>query len=258
MEGDKLRIRSESFADHFSQARQFFYSQTEPEQNHIVSAFIFELSKVQTPAVRERMVGQLANVASEIAQRVANGLGLQGKINPVATTVKVREDLKPSPALSILSKAKETLQGRKIGCLVADGTDGKLVASLKSAASKAKADFAVVAPKVGGAQTADGQLLPADFQLAGGSSVLFDVVFVALSAEGSKQLSAEAAALAWVHDAFAHCKVIGSTSEAQPLLDAAGVDPDEGVIVGSNANSFITAAEKGRIWGREPKVRTTY
>ena len=190
MEGDKLRIRSESFADHFSQARQFFYSQTEPEQNHIVSAFIFELSKVQTPAVRERMVGQLANVASEIAQRVANGLGLQGKINPVATTVKVREDLKPSPALSILSKAKETLQGRKIGCLVADGTDGKLVASLKSAASKAKADFAVVAPKVGGALTADGQLLPADFQLAGGSSVLFDMVFVALSARAASRLSA--------------------------------------------------------------------
>ena len=258
MEGDKLRIRSESFADHFSQARQFFYSQTEPEQNHIVSAFIFELSKVQTPAVRERMVGQLANVDSEIAQRVANGLGLQGKINPVATTVKVREDLKPSPALSILSKAKETLQGRKIGCLVADGTDGKLVAYLKSAASKAKADFVVVAPKVGGALTADGQLLPADFQLAGGSSVLFDTVFIALSAEAASRLAAEAAAVAWVHDAFAHCKVIGSTSEAQPLLDAAGVDPDEGVIVGSNANTFITAAEKGRIWGREPKVRTTY
>lgn len=80
MDGDKLRIRSESFADHFSQARQFFYSQTEPEQNHIVSAFIFELSKVETLAVRERMVGQLANVDLKIAQRVADGLGLEGKI----------------------------------------------------------------------------------------------------------------------------------------------------------------------------------
>jgi len=204
------------------------------------------------------MVGQLANVDSEIAQRVANGLGLRGKINPVATTVKVRENLKPSPALSILSKAKKTLQGRKIGCLVADGTDGKLVAYLKSAASKAKADFAVVAPKVGGALTADGQLLPADFQLAGGSSVLFDAVFVALSSKGAKQLSAEAAAVAWVHDAFCHCKVIGSTSEAQTLLNAAGVVPDEGVIVGSNANTFVTTAAKGRIWARETKVRTTY
>jgi catalase len=258
MEGNKLRIRSESFADHFSQARQFFYSQTEPEQNHIVSAFIFELSKVETPAVRERMVGQLANVDSEIAQRVANGLGLQGKISPVATTVKVREDLKPSPALSILGKARDTLEGRKIGCLVADGTDGKLVASLKSAASKAKADFAVVAPKVGGVRTADGQVLPADFQLAGGSSVLFDAVFIALSTEGASQLANEAAAVAWVHDGFAHCKVIGATIEAKPLLDLAGVLPDEGVIGGTNVNTFIAAAAKGRIWGREPKVRTIF
>ena len=258
MEGNKLRIRSESFADHFSQARQFFYSQTETEQNHIISAFVFELSKVETVAVRERMVGQLANVDSKVAERVANGLGLQQKITPVPTTVKVRQDLKKSPALSILGKAKETLQGRKVGCLVADGSDGKLVASLRSASTKMKADFVLVAPKVGGAVTADGQLLPGDFQLAGGSSVLFDTVFVALSAEAAKELSNEAAAVAWVHDAFAHCKIIGATSEAQPLLDAAGVVPDEGVILGRNANTFVAAAAKGRIWEREPKVRTIY
>jgi len=258
MEDNKLRIRPESFADHFSQARQFFYSQTEPEQNHIVSAFIFELSKVETPTIRERMVGQLANVDSKIAQRVANGLGLPGRIKAVATTVKVRQDLQTSPALSILAKAKDTLQGRKIGCLVSDGTDGRLVASLKSATAKLKADFAVVAPKVGGAMASEGQLLPADFQLAGGSSVLFDAVFVALSTEGSTQLSTEAAAVAWVHDAFAHCKVIGATKEAKALLDAAGVVSDKGIVVGSNANAFVAVAAKGRIWEREPKVRTVY
>jgi len=258
MGGDKLRIRSESFADHFSQARQFFYSQTEPEQNHIIAAFVFELSKVETPAVRERMVGQLANVDSEIAQRVANGLGLKGKILPIPTTVKVHRDLKVSPALSILGKAKKTLQGRKIGCLVNDGSDGKLVASLKSAAVKIKADFALIAPKVGGVVTGSGQVLTADFQLAGGSSVLFDTVFIALSTEGAHQLASEAAAVAWVHDAFSHCKVIGSTSEAKPLLDAAGVIPDEGVIVGTNVNAFTATAANGRIWAREPKVRTIF
>lgn len=258
MEGNKLRIRSESFADHFSQARQFFYSQTEPEQNHIVAAFIFELSKVETPAVRERMVGQLANVDPKIAQRVANGLGLQGRITPVATTIKVDQDLTKSPALSILGKAKKTLQGRKIGCLVADGSDAKLVAALKAGATKLKADFAVVAPKVGGALTSDGQFLPADFQLAGGSSVLFDAVFVALSEKGAVQLSSEAAAVAWVHDAFAHCKVIGATNEAKPLLESAGVIPDEGVVVGGNPDGFATTAAKGRIWDREPKVKTIY
>jgi catalase len=157
-----------------------------------------------------------------------------------------------------LGKAKETLHGRKVGCLVADGTDGKLVASLRASTAKMKADFALVAPKVGGAVTTDGQLLPADFQLAGGSSVLFDTVFVALSAEAATELSNEAAAVAWVHDAFAHCKIIGATNEAQPLLDAAGVVLDQGVMVGRNANMFVAAAAKGRIWEREPKVRTIY
>src|ERR1700761_361324 len=104
MEGNKLRIRAESFADHFSQARQFFYSQTEPEQNHIISAFIFELSKVETKAVRERLLGQLANVDASIAERVAAGLGMPGPIKPIPTSVPARTDLPKSPALSILAK----------------------------------------------------------------------------------------------------------------------------------------------------------
>jgi catalase len=258
MQENKIRIRSESFADHFSQARQFFYSQTEPEQNHIVSAFIFELSKVETPAVRERMVGQLANVSPQIAERVANGLGLQSKIKPIATAVKARADLEPSPALSILAKAKKSLEGRKIGCLIADGTDAKGVNALRSAAKKMKADFAVIAPKVGGAVAADGQVLEGDFQLAGGFSVLFDAVFLALSEQGAKTLSTEAAAVAWVHDAFAHCKIIGATTGAQSLLNASGVVPDKGVVTGSNANTFLATAAEGRFWEREPTVRSTF
>jgi catalase len=258
IEDSKMRIRAESFADHFSQARQFFYSQTEPEQNHIVSAFIFELSKVETKAVRERMVGQLANVDPAIANRVAAGLGMQGKIAPVPTTVAAREDLPVSPALSILAKAKPTLEGRKIGVLVADGTDAQLVAALKAGAKKNKADFALIAPKVGGAIAADGTLLEADFQLAGGPSVLFDTVFVALSAEGAKTLSKEAAAVGWVHDAFAHLKVIGATEGAEALLDMAGVKVDEGIVIGKTPASYLTKAAEGRIWAREPKVRTIY
>jgi catalase len=258
MDGEKGRIRAESFADHFSQARQFFYSQTEPEQNHIVSAFIFELSKVDTKAVRERMVGQLANVDPKIAQRVARGLGMQNEIAPVPAAVKVRNDLKPSPALSILAKAKKTFEGRKVGCLIADGTDGKLVRSLKAMAKEFKADLAVVSPKIGGAEDAGGKLIEADFQLAGGSSVLFDAVFVALSEQGTTKLLKEAAAVAWVHDAFAHCKVIGATDASNKLLRAAGVVVDDGVVVGSDANAFFEVAAGGRVWSRETSVRTTF
>ncbi len=261
VEGDKLRIRPELFADHFSQARQFFFSQTETEQNHIVSAFIFELSKVETVAIRERMLGQLANVDMGVARRVADGLGMPGKITKVATTVPAREDLPESPALSILKKATKSLAGRLIGCLVADGSDATIVANLTKAAAKLGCKVKVIAPKIGGAKAKDGTVIPADFQLAGGPSVLFDCVFLALSAEGADTLLNEAAAVAFVHDGFAHLKVIGATPETQPLLDKAGVIADEGVLIvnrGSTASSFLERAAQGRIWKREPAVRTVY
>lgn len=258
MDGQKLRIRSDSFADHFSQARQFFCSQTEVEQNHIVSAFVFELSKVETPAVRERLVAQLANVDSGVAQRVATGLGMSGKIATAPTPVKVRTDLEPSKALSILGKARSTLEGRKIGCLVSDGIDAKLIDALRSDTKNMKADFAIVAPKIGGVVAANGSTIPADFQLAGGSSVLFDAVFVAVSEDGGEMLSSESAAVAWLHDAYAHCKVIGATMGAQPLLDAAGIEADKGLVMDPDVKKFLTTASQGRIWDREQRVRTIY
>jgi catalase len=261
VEGDKLRIRPELFADHFSQARQFFFSQTETEQNHIVAAFIFELSKVETEAIRVRMLGQLANVDMGIAKRVANGLGIQGKIEKVATTVAAREDLPESPALSILKKAKNSLEGKLIGCLITDGSDVATVAKLAKAAKKVGADLKIIAPKIGGAIAKDGTVIAADFQLAGGPSVLFDCIFLALSGDGALELCNEAAAVAFVHDSFAHLKVIGATSDAQPLLDKAGVVTDEGVLTsneGASTDSFLSRAARGRIWGREPSVRKVF
>jgi catalase len=261
VEGDKLRVRPELFADHFSPARQFFFSQTEPEQNHIISAFIFELSKVETEAIRERMVGQLANVDAEIARRIANGLGMQGAIKKFPTTVPAREDLPESPALSILKKAKKSLEGKLVGCLVADGTDATAVAALKKAVAKAGADLKIIAPKIGGAIAKDQSVITADFQIAGGPSVLFDCILLILSADGAATLANESAAITFVHDAFAHLKVIGATPDAQPLLHKARVLADDGVIViktGSSPDAFIKRAAHGRIWDREPSVRTVY
>ncbi len=255
-EGDKMRLRPASFSDHFSQARQFFNSQTETEQGHIISAFTFELSKVETKAVRARMLSQLANVDPKIAQRVANGLGHQDPITPAPTTGKTRTDLKPSPALSILAKAKPMLKGRMIGVLVADGTDASVVMALKASAKNAGAMVKVVAPKVEGAKGADGKMIPADFQLAGGPSVLFDAVVIAVSSEGAQQLAMQASAIGFVQDAFAHLKVIGHTEAAQPLLQKANVMPDQGIVaMNGSADTFLAAASKGRIWDREPKVR---
>ncbi len=109
-EGEKLRIRSETFADHFSQARQFYISQTETEQSHIVDAFVFELSKVEKLAIRERMVAQLLNVHADLAKKVAEGLGLKKMPKAADAAKPTRQDLKKSPALSILLNGPQELQ----------------------------------------------------------------------------------------------------------------------------------------------------
>ena len=255
---DKLRVRAESFGDHFSQALMFFNSQTEPEQNHIISAFIFELSKVETKAVRTRMVGQLANVSSEIAQRVANGLGILGEVKAVPTKVPVRTDLPASEALSILKKTIPGLKTKVVGCLVSEGSDAKAVLALQKAVKAAGASLKIVAPKIGGATASDGTIIKADFQLAGGSSVLFDAVYLSLSKKGATTLSTEGAAVAWVHDAFVHLKVMGAPAAAKPLLDAAGVVKDAGIVIGDDHKAYLNKASEGRIWDREPSVRSVF
>jgi catalase len=258
--GAKTRNRSETFSDHYSQALQFFVSQTEPEQNHIVSALIFELSKVQTIAIRERMLQHLANIDATLSKRVATGLGFDDPIKSLPAARPTRDDLDASPPLSILAKGPPPLKGRVIGCLVSDGADPALIAELGDAIEAGGAKMTIVAPKVGGAKLANGKMLAADFQLAGGPSILFDAVFVAVSADGAAQLAEEAAAVAWVHDAFQHCKVIGYSNDAQPLLDKAGVVSDAGVIgIGKKAAAdFLKGVGAGRIWDREPKVRTVF
>jgi catalase len=259
VEGVKARLRSETFADHYSQARLFFISQTEPEQNHIVSALVFELSKVETVPIRERMLQHLANIDADLSKRVAAGLGADGKIARLKAAKPTRTDLKPSPALSILAKAGPILAGRQVGCLVTDGADAGQVAGLRKAVEAAGSKLLVIAPKVGGAVLSDGSKLPADFQLAGGPSVLFDAVALIVSDKGVAALLGEAAAVAFVHDAFQHLKVIGHSKEAQPLLDKAGVKPDAGIVaLAGKGNGFVEAAQAGRIWDREPKVRTVF
>lgn len=254
---DKLRVRSEPFADHYSQARHFF-SQTQPEQNHIVSAFIFKLSKVETEAIRTLLLSRLANVDETLAKRVANGLGHDAPIVKAPTTVQLRTDLAVSPMLSMLAKFKPTLKGRKVGCLVADGTDPAQVLALEAAAKAVGANFAVIAPKVGGAKGSDGGKIRADFQLAGGPSVLFDTVVLALSKEGAAILAKEAAAVAFVHDAYAHLKVIGHTDGAQVLMAKAGVVKDAGIVLLAKPDAYLGTASNGRIWDREHSVRSVF
>jgi catalase len=252
-QGDKLRIRPASFADHYSQARLFFRSLDPAEQAHLASALVFELSKVDLEAIRKRMLGNLVNVDADLAARVAAGLNMK---TPKATAAAAPvQDLELSPALRIVRGARElhTLKGRTVGVLVADGSDAKLVDKLVGWIGKAEGRVKIIAPKVGGAKMSDGSLLKADAQLAGCPSVMVDAVAIALSDEGCALLLNEAAAIQFVMDAFGHLKAIGATQAAQPLLDKAGVQSDEGVT--ALDKGFVNAATR-RYWDREPKVRT--
>ncbi|CAN5186918.1 catalase [soil metagenome] len=249
--GEKVRVRSETFADHYSQARLFFESMTDPEKSHIVSAFSFELSKVVTPAIRTRMLGHLDIIHPNLGQRVATALGLEGMADTITPAMKPRA-LPPSPALSMLLR-KPTLEGRSVGVLVSDGFDAKVFADLKRAVEAERAQVVVIGPKIGGAKAKDGTKLAVDQALRGAPSVLFDAVAV-LGA-----LEKEPVAVDWVRDAFAHLKAIGHTAAAAKLIEAAGVKTDVGVIVldaAGGVKKMIDAARSHRIWTREPPETT--
>ncbi|MFA4939574.1 catalase [Brevundimonas sp.] len=253
VEGEKVRLRAETFADHYSQARLFFRSQTEIEQAHLASAIVFELSKVSLAHVRDRVLANLQNVDDTLAQRVADGLNLPlpKASEPAVTPI----DLDASPALRIVGKYPDTLKGRKVAILVADGSDGAVIDAVRATVEGDGGSVFIVAPKIGGAKLKGGKTLAADGQLAGSPSVLFDAVAIVLSEDGCAQLLKEGAAVDFAKDAFGHLKAVGHTPEAQPLLDKAGVQPDAGVIdLSKDAGAFLAPA-RTRQWDREPKVR---
>jgi len=253
-DGVKGRVRPESFADHYSQARMFYRSQSAIEQAHLASALVFELSKVETLHVRQAMVGQLRNIDEDLAQRVADGLGLT-EMPPPAPAAMATQDLPLSPATALIPRMKETLDGRCLGILVADGSSATSITALKRAIEGAGAMVKIVAPKVGGALLDDGTHLPADGQLQGMPSMVFDAVASVLAPTMGKQLATEAAAVDWFRNAFGHLKAIAACQGSQPILQAAGIKPDAGVVDPADTQAFIAAA-KTRQWAREPQLRT--
>lgn len=258
--GAKRRLRAESFADHYSQARQFYISQRPVEQNHIAAALTFELSKVKTPVIRERMVSHLLNIDATLASKVGNDLGLKKMPRAADAAIPTRQDLAPSPALSIIERGPKRFAGRKLGILVTGGADAEILNALKSALKKEEADFEIIAPQVGGAKASDGSWIDGDQMIGGGPSVLYDAVALLPSGDAMGDLLQDTAARDFVADAFAHCKFIGYVEAARPLFDKAGIGDslDEGVIVLDSAKSisgFIKSLGKLRLWDREPKIK---
>lgn len=254
--GEKRKIRSETFADHYSQAGQFYHSQTKVEQGHIADALVFELSKVETLAVRERLVAHLPHIDKDLAKKVADGLGLEHVPEPHQAARDPITDLAPSDALSILKNGPDGFAGRKLGLLVTDGIDDKVLTALIDAVEAAGGTVEIVAPRVGGVVTEGGSRIPADQKIDGAPSVLYDAVAILATADGAEQLADMHPARSFVADAHAHAKFIGVSKEAQALLKRAGVDADGGVVtLGAveNAKAFVTSCAALRFWERLAK-----
>lgn len=256
VEGEKRRLRAESFRDHYSQARQFYRSQTPVEQRHMRDALVFELSKVETPAIRKRVVGHLLHVDEDLATGVASGLGLN-ELPEAPTAAAEPKDLGVSDALSILKNSGETFAGRTVGILVSDGADIQVLNALRSALEKEGAYAAIVAPKVGGIEASDGTRVEADEQVEGGPSVLFDAVAIVTTAEGAASLASMPSARDFLSDALAHFKFIGYVAAAEPLFDRVGAEMggDDGQIAldgDGAAGDFVAACRSQRYWEREP------
>ena len=249
-QGNKLRMRADLFADHYSQARLFWKSMTESEQAHIASSFTFELSKVELKQVAPRVVANLRNVDEDLARRVAAGIGID--LPKKAEAKRKVLDLEPSPALSIQKNMKKALEGRKVAILYADGSDPTEIKAVQNAVERGGGTVFLIAPKVGGAKLKGGSMLKANGQLAGSPSQLFDAVAVIISEEGCKAHVGEAAAVQFAMDAFGHLKAIGASAAAGPLLKKAGVVADPGV---TDLGKAFVAAARSRFWDREPSVR---
>ncbi|KQN08661.1 catalase [Sphingobium sp. Leaf26] len=257
-DGPKQRVRSESFADHYSQARQFLISQTPIEQKHIGDALVFELSKVERPDIRSRTVSHLLNIDATLAATVADGLGMALPDPAIAARAPIA-DLAPSDKLSIAKNGPPSFKGRKVGIMLSDGADAAIFKALLKAIESEGAVYEVIAPKIAGVTLSDGTTVAAKHKVDGGPSVLFDAVVILTSAEGAALLALDAAAKDFATDAFAHCKYIGIGKDAEAIFVKAGIaeDLDEACIPiakPSDAKTFIEACRALRYWPREAAV----
>jgi catalase len=259
----KMRGKPEKFAEHYAQARLFLNSQTDIEKKHIVNAFRFELSRVQTPAVRERMVSGLMNVDKDLAQQVADGLGMKTLPAPMPKVLEkdVKPEVKKSPALSLMARPGDRgIRGRRVAILVADGIDGASVDAVRERLLSGDAVPRLVGMKLGSVKATGGEK-QVDTTVEATPSVLFDAV--ALLNGAAKALAADGRVLEFLKDQYRHCKPILALGDAKLLLEKTGIPAvlpsggaDPGLVVGAAHNAaavdtFVTALGKHRLFERE-------
>ncbi len=254
IDAHKIRERSESFGDHFSQARLFFQSMSDTEQQHIVKAYSFELGKVEREHIRAREVNEiLANIDLKLAAAVAANLGLPA---PKAGTVQVKgSQLKQSPALSQMNHLGDVgIKGRKIAVLVADGVDAGNVDHWRKALEAHSARILVLGPTSAPVKAADGKALAVDASMEGMPSVMFDGVVVPGGKKALDALAGSGLAKHFLLEAYKHLKAIAFAAEGKSLVDGLGLKADKGLLLGDDqkaVDAFVKAVEAHRVWERE-------
>jgi catalase len=275
IDGHKIRVRSDSFRDHFTQAALFFESQSEYEQTHIINALSFELGKVEINAIRERIVYILNQINEKLARGVAENLGIEipakldlpmnmgypANANPddYQPLPKKEAQVKKSAALSMANTVKDTIATRKIAFLVADGFDSGDVKTMKNALEKQGATVKIIGMKSKSVKDADGNEMKVDHALRTVASVLFDAVYVPGGEQSVATLMEEADAYEFVNEAFRHCKAIAASGAGVEFVNitfAGKAKDDKALILSDNgakdaAQSFISAIAAHRNWDRE-------
>ena len=267
---DKVRGKPEKFADHFTQASLFFNSQSQPEKNHIIGAFRFELTKVGVQAIRERVISMLANVSAELAQGVAAGIGIDvpaAQVRVLATPA--RPEVTMSPALSLMARPGDGgIRGRRIALLVANGVDGTSLRAAHAALAGAGAAPRFVGARLGKVTPGEGAPIHVEVTLETAPAVVWDAMVVPA---GDDALAGMGQAVDFVKDQYRHCKAILALGESSALIDAAKLpdalpdgSADPGVILAgrrggadSAVAAFIAAVGRHRVYEREtdpPKI----
>ena len=278
VDGHKIRERSESFQDHYTQAAMFWNSMTGPEKQHIISAFHFELGKVEARHVRQKMVDHLANVDEMLAAEVAKGIGIEG---PSANARQMgngrrvdpqKRRVERSPAVSMDNTRKDTIYSRRVAILAADGVDGESLRRFQQALKEAEAQSDVIAKFKGELRSTTGDPVQVDKSYVTTGSVMYDAVFVASGQESVEALLTHGEAIHFINESFKHCKTIAAYGDGVRLLAAArlvnislagtdqtsGVVTEKGVVTAANAtgidtlmDAFKRALARHRHWERE-------
>jgi len=265
-DASKVRGKPERFAEHYLQATLFWNSQTDIEKAHIVRAFRFELSRVQVPAIRKRMVSSLANVDDDLAQRVAEGLGMEvPEAMPRAVKRPPRPEVERSPALSLFARPGDgSIRTRRVAIFVADGVDGAAAQAVHAGLMEQGAVPRYVGARLGTVTAADGIAIEVDATFENMPSVLFDAVAVPGGKQAVTVLGGVGQALEFLKDQYRHAKPILALGEAADLVENAGIpallptgEPDPGLLVGKHESAedalsdFVTAIGMHRHHARE-------